>query len=144
MVNIHKIKELCKKKKITIGALCEQLNYNRSKLTDVERGRSSFFESDILKIADILGVWPDEITSNDVYGSVNELDDEDKLYEKIQVELLTPSESNAVPELRLLLDDKAIRIKASSIVFSTKEKKNNIETALSFQASVDLDNVKIP
>lgn len=133
MVDVAKIKELCKKKKIKIGALCEQLNYNRSKLTDVERGHSSLFESDILKIADILGVWPDEITSNDVYGSVKELDDEGKLYDNVQVELLTPSEPNAIPELRLLLDGKAIRIKASSIVFSTKDKKGGIETALSFK-----------
>lgn len=136
MVNINKIKRLCKDRKITIASLCEQLGYNHSKLADVERGRSSFLESDIPKIANTLGVWPEEITDVDIYGSGNSRFDPNKLYNAIQIELLVPSESNDVPELRLLLDDKAIRIKASSIVFSTKDKKGGIETALSFKIAM--------
>lgn len=137
MVNINKIKQLCKERKITIASLCEQLDYNHSKLADVERGRSSFLESDIPKIANILGVWPEEIADVDIYGSGNSRFDPNKLYNAIQIELLAPSEPNAVPELRLLLDDKAIRIKASSIVFSTKDKKGNTETVLSFRTAID-------
>ena len=137
MVYFDKIKRLCKENNITIKELCTRLNYDRTKLVHVEKGTSSFSKADILKIADILGVWPEEITDDkSLYAHSNSLFNENRVYSSLHVELLAPSEQNPTPELRLLLDDKAIRIKASSIVFSTKDKKGGIETALSFKIAM--------
>lgn len=62
MVNIDKIKDLCKKNGIKMGYLCEQFGLQKSYLSDVARGKNSMSDERIRKIADILGTTYEYLT----------------------------------------------------------------------------------
>lgn len=55
MVNITKIKELCKQKGIKQGYLCDQLGVAKVYLNDVANGKNTMSEERVFKIAEILG-----------------------------------------------------------------------------------------
>lgn len=55
MVNVTKIKELCKEKGIKQGFICEQFDVAPSYLNDVARGKNTMSEERILTVARILG-----------------------------------------------------------------------------------------
>lgn len=54
MVNITKIKELCKQKGIKQGYLCDQLGVAKVYLNDVANGKNTMSEERVFKIAEIL------------------------------------------------------------------------------------------
>lgn len=62
MVNINKIKELCKNQGIKQVFLCEQLGLQKVYLNDVARGKSTMSDERIRKIADILGTTYEYLT----------------------------------------------------------------------------------
>lgn len=62
MVNINKIKDLCKKNGIKQGYLCDVLGLQKVYLNDVARGKSSMSDDRIRKIADILGTTYEYLT----------------------------------------------------------------------------------
>lgn len=55
MVNITKIKGLCKQKGIKQGYLCDQLGVAKVYLNDVANGKNTMSEERVFKIAEILG-----------------------------------------------------------------------------------------
>ena len=54
MVNINKIKDMCKAKGIKQGYLCSQLGVAKGYFNDVERGKNTMSEDRIHKIAELL------------------------------------------------------------------------------------------
>ena len=54
MVNINKIKDMCKAKGIKQGYLCPQLGVAKGYFNDVERGKNTMSEDRIHKIAELL------------------------------------------------------------------------------------------
>lgn len=55
MVNINKIKDMCKTKGIKQGYLCSQLGVAKGYFNDVERGKNTMSNERIAKVAEILG-----------------------------------------------------------------------------------------
>lgn len=62
MVNISKIKNICKSKGIKIGYLCEQLGLTNSYLSDVSRGKNTMSDERIHKIASLLDTTYEYLT----------------------------------------------------------------------------------
>lgn len=54
MVNTTKIRDLCKKKGIKQGFLCEQLGLGRTYFNDIDRGKNTMPDERIHKIAKML------------------------------------------------------------------------------------------
>lgn len=54
MVNTTKIRDLCKKKGIKQGYLCDQLGLGRTYLNDIDRGKNTMSDERIHKIAKML------------------------------------------------------------------------------------------
>lgn len=54
MVNTTKIRDLCKKKGIKQGYLCEQLGLGRTYFNDIDRGKNTMPDDRIHKIAKML------------------------------------------------------------------------------------------
>lgn len=55
MVNIPKIRALCKEKGIKMSYICEQLGLARNYLNNVEKGQNTMSEERVLTVARILG-----------------------------------------------------------------------------------------
>lgn len=55
MVNITKIKTLCKERGIKQGFICTQFGVGSSYLNDVSKGKNSMSDERIAKVAEILG-----------------------------------------------------------------------------------------
>lgn len=62
MVNIDKIKKLCKTQGIKQVFLCEKLGLQKVYLNDVARGKSTMSDERIRRIADILGTTYEYLT----------------------------------------------------------------------------------
>lgn len=56
MVNIDKIKDICKEKGIKQNYICARLGLAKGYLNDITRGKNSMSDERLAQIADILGV----------------------------------------------------------------------------------------
>lgn len=59
MVNINKIREICKEKGVKLSWVCEQLGLQRTFLNNVERGKASMSDERLKIIADLLDTTPE-------------------------------------------------------------------------------------
>lgn len=89
MVNTEAIKKFAKKRGKKVGEICQELGYHPNKLSDVAKGRSSFTDRDILAIAKILDVLPEDLTEEKALdGSIAErLFDPDVVYESLAIDV---------------------------------------------------------
>lgn len=62
MVNINKVKELCKTKGVKQGFLCSQLGVGYSYLNDVTKGKNTMSDERIFKVAKILDTTYEYLT----------------------------------------------------------------------------------
>ena len=62
MVNVNKIKELCRTKGVKQGYLCSQLGVGYSYLNDVSKGKNTMSDDRIFKVAKILGTTFEYLT----------------------------------------------------------------------------------
>lgn len=89
MVNTKAIKDYAKKRGKKVGEICQALGYHPNKLSDVAKGRSSFTDSEVIAIAKMLDVMPEELTDdNTLDGSIAErLFDPDLVYETLEIDV---------------------------------------------------------
>lgn len=89
MVNTKAIKDYAKKRGKKVGEICQALGYHPNKLSDVAKGRSSFTDREVIAIAKMLDVMPEELTDDKTLdGSIAErLFDPDLVYETLEVKV---------------------------------------------------------
>ena len=89
MVDTQAIKAYAKKRGKKVGEICQALGYHPNKLSDVAHKRSSFTDAEVIAIAKMLDVMPEELTDDKTLdGSIAErLFDPDLVYEMLQVEV---------------------------------------------------------
>lgn len=89
MVNTKAIKDYAKKRGKKVGEICQALGYHPNKLSDVAKGRSSFTDAEIIAIAKMLDVMPEELTDDKTLdGSIAErLFDPDLVYETMEIDV---------------------------------------------------------
>ena len=89
MVNTEAIKKFAKMRGKKVGEICRELGYHPNKLSDVAKGRASFTDRDIVNIAKILDITPEDILDKQALdGSIAErLFDPDVIYESLAIDV---------------------------------------------------------
>ena len=88
MVNVNKIREICKEKGVKLSWLCEQLGLQRTFLNNVERGKASMSDERLKIIADLIGTTPEYLrdeTEEQGKGDIQNPDVHEitRIYEKL-------------------------------------------------------------
>jgi transcriptional regulator with XRE-family HTH domain len=88
LVNVNKIREICKEKGVKLSWLCEQLGLQRTFLNNVERGKASMSDERLKIIADLIGTTPEYLRDETEEQGKDDIQNPDvheitRIYEKL-------------------------------------------------------------